>query len=173
MAGLSHGFLYAPRSVAEDSLIIPTSWSTKSLLSRTPANDALDSYDDCRYGDPHKRKFDQAIAPSNSLDIREKQELIAFLASLDAAKAQPRKALRIIFSFVDQALLDGKYALCDSLLDQLKPSELDVSCMVGFLAITLSARNQLQRRTEYARRLEEWLRKERPKDVEGLLVGLR
>jgi hypothetical protein len=113
------------------------------------------------------------IRPCYVLDKSQTQALSAFHESLGREEHRPRKALRIIFSFVDQALLDGKYALCDFLLDQLKPDRLDVLCAIGFLAITLPARRVLQRRASYARRLEDWLRQVRPADVEGLLAGLR
>ena len=114
-----------------------------------------------------------AIPSSDSLLEKQREELRVFFAELDGAKAQPRKALKIIFSFVDQALLDKRYALCDALLSQLEPERLDVVCATGFLAITLSSRSKLQCRAEYAHRLEEWLRQTRPEDVESLLAGLR
>lgn len=113
------------------------------------------------------------IRPRYVLSKSQTQALSAFLSSLEQEKDRPRKVLKIIFSFVDQALLDAQYSLCNSMLDQLEPASLGVMCATGFLAITLQARSVLQRRAAYSRRLEEWLRQVRPADVESLLAGLR
>jgi hypothetical protein len=110
-------------------------------------------------------------AVDHAIEADEMSSVRAFLASLD--RVHRRKALRDVFAFVDQALLDGRFTLCDALFDQLDPARLDVTVATGFLAITVPARAKLKRRDAYAERLDQWLRRERPNDVERLLAGLR
>lgn len=106
-------------------------------------------------------------------EIERQASLEALYTALDKTRLYPRKQLMIIFSFIDQSLHDGDLPLCDSLLDQIEPSEFSVACALAFLAATLPVRNRLTCRVAYTRRLEQWLLTERLDDVESLLMGLR
>lgn len=101
------------------------------------------------------------------------QDIEALLAELDTLRGTPRIALRRVFDFVDSALLEGRFAACDKLFDTLDPSRFDVTTATGFLAVTVQARDRLRRRAAYVDRVEAWLRRVRPEDVEILLSGLR
>jgi plasmid stability protein len=101
------------------------------------------------------------------------REARAFLNDLHALRQDPRKAVRHAFSFVEEALLAEKLEVCERALQLADPRLLDVTTATGLLAVTLQAKGKLCNRDDYYARVEAWLRKERPEDVEGLLEGLR
>jgi type III restriction enzyme len=117
--------------------------------------------------------FQQALAARTQFTgIDEPQTIESFLTEMTHLKHTPRKALRLLFAFVDRLILKQDFATCDRLLEQLEPSDFDVTTATGFLAITLQARSVLAARAAYASKVEVWLKQQRPDDFGGLLAGL-
>jgi type III restriction enzyme len=104
---------------------------------------------------------------------RDDPEIEQFLQEVYALQQQPRKALRKIFSFIDDQLLEGKFELCDRVLRRVELEKLNETTATGFLAITLQARERLEARASYVERVESWLERKRPEDTAKLLEGLR
>lgn len=83
-----------------------------------------------------------------------------------------RKALRVLFSAMDGAILRGDYAFCEDVLGRAEPSRLGVMCATGLLAVTLRNVWGIPSRPRYFLRVREYLRRERPTQVGSLLAGL-
>ncbi len=83
-----------------------------------------------------------------------------------------RQKLRFIFSFIDDLLLTEQFEIVDSILCLLDLNYLNIECMIGFLAITLPAKDKLEHRSLYYLDVKNWLELIEPDRVEGLLVGL-
>lgn len=100
-------------------------------------------------------------------------EIRTFLYELYTLSHQPRRALRHAFAFIDEALLQGRYSICDGILEMAELDKLDMTTATGLLAITLQAKQQLKNRATYYSRVETWLRKDKPEEVAAILEGLR
>lgn len=99
-------------------------------------------------------------------------EIPKFLNELYALSAQPRQALRRAFTFMDQALLEGKFKTCDTVLEIADFKRLDLTTATGLLAITLQAKQQLKNRESYYSRIDAWLQQVNPEEAIALLAGL-
>lgn len=82
-------------------------------------------------------------------------------------------AVDIIFDRLDDALCEGDFRACDSVLRATDLSRLDTHAIVGFLSITLAAREQLHERSRFVTRAERRLRVLAPDRIDGLMSGLR
>ena len=55
-----------------------------------------------------------------------------------------RKALTRIYDYLDDQILDERFIEVDRVLREVDPGALDATCLLGFLSITLQARERLQ-----------------------------
>lgn len=90
----------------------------------------------------------------------------------DLRELSPRRALRVVFELLDAALLAGDFGFVDEVLAAVRPDDLDVTVALGFLAITLPARQRMKERAGCCARVRAWLAETRPLDVESLMKGL-
>jgi type III restriction enzyme len=101
------------------------------------------------------------------------EEADHFLDRVYSTVGTPRRALQIIFDYMDEAILRDDLARCDDALDRVDLGRLETTTALGFLSITLQARQRLQKREAYAERVEEWLKGKGRPDLENWLKGLR
>ena len=97
----------------------------------------------------------------------------AFLEELYALRQEPRRAVRRVFEFMDNALLDNRRNVCDAVLQMADPARLDLTTATGLLAITLQAQDILVNRNTYYQRIKQWLVKENPEELDAILAGLK
>ncbi|MEZ4406147.1 MAG: hypothetical protein R3A52_06710 [Polyangiales bacterium] len=83
-----------------------------------------------------------------------------------------RAALTEIYDALDERLLDGELDAAGWILDAVEVSRLDVTTALGFLSVTLAARDRLPARRDLVDRVAEWLRAKDPARVASLLEGL-
>lgn len=84
-----------------------------------------------------------------------------------------RKALAQIFEEIDERLLDGDFGACEWILAAADLKQLDTTTALGFLGVSLQAKEKLRSRKDLVAQVEAWLREREPERVEPLLLGLR
>lgn len=81
--------------------------------------------------------------------------------------------LDLIYDRLDDLLVAGDFDSCDAILAAVEVARLDPVGMVGFLTITLPARERLPSRAALVTRAREALSQRRPQnEVDALLRGL-
>lgn len=81
--------------------------------------------------------------------------------------------LDFIYDRLDNLLLAGDFDTCDAILTEVNVARLDSVGMIGFLTITLPARQRLDAREGLVTRIRDALLQKRPgHEVDGLLQGL-
>ena len=84
-----------------------------------------------------------------------------------------RAALDVLFDSVDDLLVQNAFGEVDRLLASVDPSEWSTRLLVGFLSITLRAKDKLANRPAFVRSVRSVLEhREPPYRVTSLLSGL-
>lgn len=86
--------------------------------------------------------------------------------------SQLRKELYMMVRYYDDLFTDGQFWEADLSLMLSDVSILDVSVLLGIATFTLCAKEKLNARRDFMRRLRARLEAERPNTVEELLRGL-
>ncbi len=81
-------------------------------------------------------------------------------------------ALDLLMEHFDELFHAGKFSEANSLLDHVDLQRLDIDTMVGLLAATLPARDELKRRGRLVERVRVHLQRLAPTRLPGLLQGL-
>lgn len=83
-------------------------------------------------------------------------------------------AIDQLYSTIDALLRAGKFAAVDEmlLLATLDADQLSVTLLLGYLSITLAARDELTERSPLAVRIRARLEREEPERVATLLAGI-
>jgi hypothetical protein len=84
-----------------------------------------------------------------------------------------RGALARVFDEIDACLLRGDVAAVDQILREVDPARLDTTIALGFLGITLSAKERLHARAALVARVDARLQRTEPERTARLLEGLR
>jgi hypothetical protein len=84
-----------------------------------------------------------------------------------------RGALARIFDELDACLLEGNVAAADEILREVDPARLDTTTALGFLGITLQAKERLLARAALVARVDAMLQRIEPERAARLLEGLR
>jgi hypothetical protein len=85
----------------------------------------------------------------------------------------PDEALSLIYDTLDDLLLEKRFADVDLALAVVNVDKLDVTLALGFLSITLAARERLPSRPDLVARVETRVRQLAPDRVDALMGGLR
>ncbi len=93
------------------------------------------------------------------------QEMLDYVYSLVKAE-EIDKAMDVVFDEIDGMLGRGSFDCCDDLLPMIDVTRLDSNLMVGFLTITLPAKDKLKNRDALVKRIEQEL--DDPKLLDGL-----
>ncbi|MBI5533163.1 MAG: hypothetical protein HY898_10630 [Deltaproteobacteria bacterium] len=56
---------------------------------------------------------------------------------------QSRKALTVVYDYMDRLVLDGRFPQAATVLQIVDLTQLDSTCIVGFLTVTFSAREHI------------------------------
>lgn len=86
---------------------------------------------------------------------------------------KPDEAIDVLFDYVDGLLCDGNFDECNDLLNVVDFERLDSNLVVGFLSITISAKDKLRSRSNFVERAEGRLKILAPDRVDNLMSGLR
>jgi hypothetical protein len=87
-----------------------------------------------------------------------------------ASEGQTRKALDMLYLFVDDLLKNGEYGRVDQLFSFVDLDRFGLQMSVGLLTITLKYKEQLPSRQDFYRRVRRWA--DERGERERLLVGL-
>jgi len=91
--------------------------------------------------------------------------------SLVAAN-NPNEAIDTLFTYIETLLANGRFDACNELLKQVNINKLDTNLMIGFLAITLKAKDKLPARKQLSHNIQHWLQCHEPKRNKSLMSGL-
>lgn len=104
-------------------------------------------------------RLEEARVAKEEMRALRRRELFADVHQL-VSRGLSRKALTRIYDYVDDLILDERFAEVDVVLQEVDPDALDATCLLGFLSITLQAREQLRGWEPLADRARDWCRRE-------------
>ena len=85
----------------------------------------------------------------------------------------PDMTCDLILHYMDDWMLDGRFDLCDELLEKTNMNRLDTIAIVGLLSATICAKERLSQRKRFVEQAESRLEGLAPDRVEKLMEGLR
>jgi hypothetical protein len=151
-----HGFVANGQVVLEGSPALPEGAAVRVELL---GDQAVVGRDDatCRIGEPavptgiadlaknvdHAQEYATAQVPAFLDEIY----MLSGVGDTDAAGLK-------IYDVLDRLLIDGLFAVCDSILRRVDVERLDTKLLRSFLAVTIPAKNELPSRADLFRRIE-------------------
>ncbi len=108
--------------------------------------------------------------PFQHIVDREIGNLLNQVYRLDAS-GDTQVATDKVFDYIDRLLSSQMFEICDEILKQVKVDRLSTSLMRSFLTITFAAKDHLNERTEFYKKVEEQMTSKRGPEVTKRLLS--
>ncbi len=119
-------------------------------------------------------RLEEARVAKEEMRALRRREVFANVHQL-VSQGMSRKALTRIYDYLDDLILDERFAEVDIVLQEVDPDTLDATCLLGFLSITLQTREQLEEWEPLLSRARDWCRRKGMNEgrIERLFGDLR